>query len=113
MYTDFIIRVEKIRIYYYDANSLCTTIDADFRLKTVYVKNHTQNLWKAAFGKNDSPSWEDFISFLKERCIPQSRAGLTRYLDAINVPYYDPILILQKTKGRMAEDDQWLEMELS
>ena len=48
--------------------------------------------------------------FLDERCIPRQRAGLREYLEAKGLDEYDPLAIIQKTKGRMAEDDQWMEV---
>lgn len=39
--------------------------------------------------------------------LPQA---LQSYLEAIGVTEYDPLQIIQKTKGRMAEDQQWLEI---
>ena len=51
------------------------------------------------------------MSFLEERCLPKSRAGIREYLEAIGVSEYDPMEIIKKTAGRMAEDDQWIEME--
>ena len=50
-------------------------------------------------------------SFLEERCIPRQRAGLREYLETLGLSEYDPIAIIQKTKGRMAEDAQWLEVQ--
>ena len=32
-------------------------------------------------------------------------------LKMLDIPFYDPMLIIEKTKGRMAEDDFWLEIE--
>ena len=32
-------------------------------------------------------------------------------LNQLEIPYYDPMLIIEKTKGKMAEDDFWLEIE--
>jgi len=64
-----------------------------------------------AFGNNTLPTWEDFKLFLEDRCLPRQRAGLQEYLDAIGVGEHDPIEIISKTAGRMAEDNQWLEME--
>ena len=52
----------------------------------------------------------DFQAFLEERCIPRQRAGLREYLEAIGVAEYDPLQIIRKTQGRMAEDQQWLEV---
>lgn len=99
-------------IKFFDKTGLCTCICADFTDKTLVAENHTDNIVKTAFGNNDCPDWNDFISFLEERCLPKSRAGIREYLEAIGVLEYDPIEIIKKTAGRMAEDDQWIEMEV-
>lgn len=99
------------RFGYYDKDKLCTVIYADFTDKTLMAENITDNIVKTAFGNNMFPSWKDFEYFLEERCIPRARAGLREYLEAIGVEGYNPLEIIKKTKGRMAEDSQWLEME--
>ena len=53
---------------------------------------------------------QDFLAFLADRCIPKTRKGLDYYLDAVGVPEYDPVLLVEKTQGRMAEDHKWLEI---
>ena len=40
-----------------------------------------------------------------------ARAGLREYLETIGVDRYDPLEIIRKTQGRMAEDDLWLTVE--
>ena len=99
------------RLAFYDAGLLSTTIYADFSDETLAAENHIENPVKTAFGNNLSPSWADFQAFLAERCIPAQRAGLREYLTAIGLDEYVPMEIIKKTQGRMAEDDQWLEME--
>lgn len=96
---------------YYDGDRLCTSICADFTGQILQTENHTPLLVKTAFGKNGTPSWEDFRAFLEERCIPRTRAGLREYLDSIGLDEYDPMEIIKKTSGRMAEDDQWIKLE--
>lgn len=96
---------------YYSGNNLCTLIYADFTDKTLAAENHIDNLVKTAFGKKSHPDWDDFTAFLEERCIPKGRSGLREYLESIGVESYSPIEIIQKTQGRMAEDNQWLELE--
>lgn len=32
-------------------------------------------------------------------------------LERLNVSFYDPYMIIQKTQGRMAEDDFWIRMD--
>lgn len=73
-------------------------------------ENYTDNPLYTAFGMRDNPDWQDYCDFLEERCIPKSRAGLHEYLTAIDVEEYDPIEIIRKTHGRMAEDQAWVEV---
>ena len=101
---------ELMEIRYYNADTLCTLIYADQTAKDLRAENYTGNIVKTAFGKNYSPSWADFEDFLEERCIPRQRAGLREYLETLGIDEYDPLAIIQKTKGRMAEDSQWMEI---
>lgn len=96
----------------YDENDLCSTIYADFTHQTVVVENQPVSHVKTAFGNNLLPSWDDFQSFLAERCVPLQRAGLREYLEALGLEEYDPLAIIEKTGGRMAEDQQWLTIEV-
>lgn len=99
-----------LQLKFYHGETLCTTILADETDKHVLVENHTDNPLCAAFGVREHPDWQDYCAFLEERCIPKSRAGLREYLTAIGVAEYNPIEIIRKTKGRMAEDSAWLEV---
>ena len=96
---------------YYDGDGLCTTICADFSEHALRAENHNSNMIKTAFGKKAHPTWGDFELFLEERCIPRTRAGLREYLTSIGLDEYSPLEIIKKTSGRMAEDEQWIEME--
>lgn len=97
---------------YYDDKTLCSTIYADFTNQTLVVENEDVLMIKTAFGNNRKPNWSDFQNFLSERCIPRQRAGLREYLEAWGLEEYDPVSIIQKTEGRMAEDQQWLTIEV-
>ena len=99
-------------IRFYDAEKLCTVIWSDFTDKTLIAENYVNDPVKTAFGNTRRPAWEDLLLFFEERCIPRQRAGLREYLDVIGVCEYDPLEIVQKTSGRMAEDNQWLKMEI-
>lgn len=96
---------------FFDDNGLCSIICADFTDETLKVQNHTDDIVKTAFGNNKLPTWEDFMNFLEERCIPKERSGIREYLEAIGVAEYNPIEIIKKTKGKMSEDKQWIEIE--
>ena len=96
---------------FYNNEDLCTVIYADYTDKTLCHRDYTDRVMKTAFGNNHNPDWEAYNMFLEERCIPRTRAGLRYYLDAIGVDEFDPLEIIKKTKGRMAEDQQWIEVE--
>lgn len=95
----------------YSGDTLCAKIADDETAQKVCLKNLVTDYLKLPFGNNQSPSWEDYLHFLEDRCIPRSRAGLREYLEAIGVDSYAPLEIIQKTQGRMAEDDLWLTVE--
>lgn len=99
-----------MEIRYYDGNELCTLIYADKTEKDIRAENYTEDFVKTAFGRKEHPTWADLEEFLEERCVPRDRAGLREYLEALGVEEYDPLAVILKTKGRMAEDDQWMEV---
>ncbi len=99
-------------LHLYDNNDLCSTIYADYTERMVVVENQAVPSIKTAFGNNPLPTWEDFQAFLTERCIPRQRAGLREYLETLGLDEYDPLSIIEKTGGRMAEDQQWLTIEV-
>ena len=100
------------KMLYFDGEKLCTTIIVDVTEKIIRIENHTDHILKTAFGNNMEPTWEDFQHFLEERCIPRTRAGLREYMESIGVDEYDPMEIIKRTEGKMAEDDQWIRMEV-
>lgn len=101
-----------VKFEFYDSETLCTTIVADFTDETLSVKNAAVHIVKTAFGKNEAPTFKDLQDFLEERCVPKSRSGIREYLETIGVETYEPFEIIKKTNGRMAEDDQWLKWEV-
>lgn len=109
-YKDTHNRNKLLQLQFFHGDSLCTTILADETAEKVLIENHTSDPLYTAFGVNENPDWQDYQSFLEERCIPKSRAGLHKYLNAIGVDEYNPLEIIRKTKGRMAEDRSWLEV---
>jgi len=97
---------------FYENNELCSIIYTDFTDQQLIIENYSDDPVKTAFGNNLLPTWNDFLYFLQERCIPKQRAGLREYLETIGVSEYDPVEIIKKTAGRMAEDEQWLEIKV-
>ena len=106
-----LLRHNLMKLELYDRESLCTKIIADFTDETLSSKNTTEHIVKTAFGKNEVPTWEDLQNFLEERCVPRSRSGIREYLETIGVEEYNPLEIIKKTGGRMAEDNQWIKLE--
>ncbi len=92
-------------------NDLCTVIDVDDLEETVKIKNYTDNNQFRAFGVIKEPTYKDYQDFLEERCFPRTRDKMKIQLEALDLPFYDPMLIVEKTQGRMAEDFFWLDIK--
>ena len=86
-------------------------IDVDEMRKIVRIRNYVDNVQFRAFGVKEDPTIEDYNEFLESRCFPRTRDKMKLVLRNLGVPFYDPYLIVQKTEGRMAEDDFWLKIE--
>lgn len=100
-----------IRLWYMYKDDVCTLIDVDDRRQLVQIKNYTKNKQFRAFGVNEEPEYEDYQEFLRSRCFAESRDKMKLILRDLNLPFYDPFLIIERTEGRMAEDDFWIKVE--
>ncbi len=47
-----------------------------------------------------------------EKELIYERDKMKLILKDLNIPFYDPIMIIKKTEGRMAEDNFWIKIEL-
>ena len=47
---------------------------------------------------------------MESRCIPRQRDGLQYYLSQLGLNRYNPLEIIRKTAGRMAEDGFWIKI---
>ncbi len=100
-----------LRLRYMNKNKLCTLIDIDEINRKIRIKNYVSNIIYRAFGNNTNPTFEDYEQFLESRCFPRTRDKIKIELEALGIPFYDPMLIIEKTQGRMAEDDFWIIIE--
>ena len=92
-------------MHFYDGDTLCTKICADQTTRQLAIQNEISDPLSTAFGVNQSPTWEDLQVFLESRCVPRERDGLQYYLEELGLDEYDPLAIIRKTQGRMAEDN--------
>lgn len=97
-----------LRITYMYQQHPCTIIDVDFLHQKVMVQNKTKDMLHRAFGVIEHPSWNDFELFLKDRCFPATRGNAKELLKQLQLTSYDPLQIVEKTRGRIEEDDMWL-----
>lgn len=97
-----------MRLDFMFRQKVCTEIYADYEHKKIKIINRTDDIMKRAFGVNENPTWEDFESFMAERCFPESRAFKKTILKRIGADSYDPLQILEQNKGRTAEDNQYI-----
>lgn len=97
-----------LRITYMYQQHPCTIIDVDFLHQKVMVQNKTKDMLHRAFGVIEHPTWHDFELFLKDRCFPATRGNVKELLKQLQLTSYDPLQIVEKTRGRTEEDDMWL-----
>ena len=102
---DYVLRME-----YMCEEKLCSIILVDFRKQKIEVINKTDEVIHQAFGVKAKPDWGDFEYFLESRCFPRSRDQLKSVLRDLGLDSYDPLAIIEKTGGRMAEDKQWINL---
>ena len=100
-----------LRLKYMYKDTLCTVIDVDDNKQKIRIKNYAENIMFRAFGKIDKPDYGMYEEFLESRCFPRTRDKMKLVLKDMNLPFYDPFLIVEKTNGRMAEDDFWIDIE--
>ncbi|MCD7715398.1 MAG: AAA family ATPase [Lachnospiraceae bacterium] len=97
-----------MRMDYMCGEELCTVILINFRDREIVIRNHTMDVIHRAFGVIEYPDWEEFEEFLENRCFPRTRFHLDLVLSDLGLDFYDPLSIIEKTQGRMAEDFQWI-----
>lgn len=99
-----------LRITYMFRRQPCTVIDVDFLGHKVSIQNKTDDILHRAFGVLEQPTWNDFENFLWDRCFPQTRGNCNELLRNLGLTDYDPLQIVEKTKGRLADDEMWLRL---
>ena len=102
---------EPMRLWYMLKNEVCTIIDVNEREKIVQIYNFTRDNMKRAFGVNEHPTFEEYEEFLESRCFPRSRDKMKLILKELDLPFYEPLMIIEKTAGKMAEDEFWIRIE--
>lgn len=100
-----------LRLWYGHGEETYTIIDVSPQHRRVTVYNYTQDVMRRAFGRIENPTYEQYEAFLESRCFPRSRDKMKLMLKELDIPFYDPLMIIEKTQGRMADDDFWLKTE--
>lgn len=100
-----------MRLWYMYKEEICTVIDVDERNRRLSIQNYTNDYMFRAFGREEKPTFEQYEEFLETRCFPRSRDKMKLILKDLDLPFYDPIMIIEKTQGKMAEDDFWIRIE--
>lgn len=104
-------KVYPLRLWYMHEQTVCTMIDVDELNQKVKIKNYAENIMFRAFGRIENPDFDMYQQFLESRCFPRTRDKMKLILKDLDLPFYDPFMIIEKTEGRMAEDDFWIRIE--
>lgn len=100
----------QMRMDYMWEDECCSVILVDFKSRKIEVVDKTPDVIHRAFGIKKKPVWKDFWEFLESRCFPRTRDHMRMILKDLGLDHYDPLDIVEKTKGRMAEDHQWIQI---
>lgn len=100
-----------LRLWYMDGNQVSTIIDVNEQDRKVEIHNYTKDYISRAFGVVERPTFADYEAFLESRCFPRTRDKMKLVLENLGLPFYDPFQIIEKTEGRMAEDNSWIRIE--
>lgn len=100
-----------MRLWYMHRNEVCTIIDVEEPARKLKAYNYTNDPMMRAFGKIEKPTFEQYEEFLESRCFPRTRDKMKLILKDLDLPFYEPLMIIEKTEGRMAEDDFWIRIE--
>lgn len=100
----------RLRLAYMYHDKVCAVIDVDEPNRIVEVTNFTDMVIYRPFGNNTTPTYEDYEEFVESRCFPRTRDKMKLELEKLGIPFYDPIMIIEKTQGRMEEDDFWIDI---
>lgn len=116
MYPDVDERLEEpesgypLRLIYKKGGMICSIIDVDEIKRLVKVKNYRYDMTELPFGNRKDPTFEEYEEFLESRCFPRTRKWVDLELKKLGLPFYDPLMIIERTEGRMAEDDFSIEV---
>ncbi len=100
-----------MRLDYMFKQTVCTTIYVDYKNEKIEIINRTDDILHRAFGINETPTWTDFEEFLRTRCFPEARANKKALIKKLNLSCFDPLQIIEVTKGRMAEDHHYFNIK--
>lgn len=92
-------------------NLNCITTSGSHRAAILFNRNYARDYVMRAFGKDESPDFAAYKEFLESRCFPRNRDKMKLILEDLDLPFYEPLMIIEKTQGKMAEDDFWIKIE--
>ncbi len=100
-----------LRLIYMYRQFPCTNIDVDFMSKKIEIQNRTDDIIHRAFGLVENPDWEQFEEFLRLRCFSENRGNKKEILRELGISSYDTLQIIEKTQGRISDDDMWIKLK--
>lgn len=104
-----ILHMNVAHLHYMNGTKLTTDIIVDFVQKSVCIENYSSFPLELAFGVNLQPSFDDFLRFIQSRCFPQNVDRVRLHLKELGLDSYNPLAIIMKTHGRLANDHMSLE----
>lgn len=95
---------------FYKKDLICE-IDVNFVKETVSFTNYIDKIPLLPFGTLENATIQDFMDFVEDRVMPQSRYNCEEVLKEINLPVYDSIEILKYNHGLCTDDEIWIKFD--
>lgn len=99
-----------MKLLYKNKDRITSEITVDYKTNRVSVINYSDFPFELAFGVCNNPTMQDFEDFLESRCFPRTRDNMKLHLKELEIDCYDPLTIVNITKGRLEGDPYSLEI---
>ena len=84
-----------IRLWYMHNETVCNILDVNDMKRDVHINYYSDNIMFRAFGIEEHPDYEMYVEFLESRCFPESRDKMKLILKDLDLPFYDPFMIIE------------------
>lgn len=99
--------MDRLEFSIYMKDSLMADVLFDRDSNKLEIVQYSDNIHLRPF-YSDKPSLDELVSWINNRCFPETRANKDQLLDDLGLKVYSPLAIIKKTHGLQHEDYYWV-----